>query len=117
MKIGTVKEIKKHEYRVGLTPDAAKTYIKNGHQVFLQKDAGLEAGFSDNEYIAAGVEIFTTAAEVFENSDMIIKVKEPLKEEYELIKKDQIVYTYFHLAASEELTNAMIKQGGKMCCL
>ena len=113
MKIGTIREIKKHEYRVGLTPEAAGAYVKNGHQVFLEKDAGLGAGFTDEEYIKFGVEILSTPAEIFENCEMIIKVKEPLREEYELIRENQIVYTYFHLSASEELTIAMLKQGGK----
>ena len=113
MKIGTVREIKKHEYRVGLTPGAARVYIQNGHQVYLEKDAGRGAGFLDEEYKKVGVEILSTPMEVFEKCEMIIKVKEPLQEEYELIREDQIVYTYFHLSASEELTHAMIKQGGK----
>ena len=113
MKIGTVKEIKKHEYRVGLTPNAVKSYTANGHQVFVEKNAGREAGFFDDEYVAAGAKILPEASDIFEECDMIIKVKEPLEKEYDLIKRDQIVYTYFHFAASEKLTKAMLKQGGK----
>lgn len=110
MKIGTVKEIKKHEYRVGMTPDAVKSYSAHGHTVYVEKSAGEGAGFDDAEYLAAGAKILQSASDVFNECDMIVKVKEPLPDEYELMRKGQIIYTYLHLAASEELTMAMLKR-------
>lgn len=109
MKIGTVTEIKKHEYRVGLTPDNAKIYIAHGHDVYVQKGAGLGSSFEDSQYIEAGCKILDDAKSVFDTCDMIIKVKEPLEPEYNLIRENQIVYTYLHLAADKNLTEALIK--------
>lgn len=111
MRVGTVTEIKKHEYRVGMTPDAAKTYRAHGHSVYVQKGAGEGAGFTDAEYQIAGATLLDTAADVFGECDMVIKVKEPLAPEYGLMRKGQILYTYLHLAASEELTRALMKSG------
>lgn len=108
MKIGTVKEIKTHEYRVGLTPSCVQSYVARGHKVFVEKDAGKNAGFEDCEYTKAGAVIQSNKREIFDDCDMIIKVKEPLPEEYDLLHQDQILYTYLHLAASKELTNAML---------
>jgi alanine dehydrogenase len=110
MKIGCVKEIKTHEYRVGLTPDSVKSYIDHGHQVYIEKDAGLGAGFENHEYTDAGAEIIATAKEVFQISDMIIKVKEPQPSEYPLFKENQILYTYLHLAADEQQTKALLEK-------
>ena len=110
MKVGCVKEIKKHEYRVGLKPSDVKSYITRGHQVFIEKNAGQAAGFDDRLYIDAGAEICSNSKEVFDKSEMIIKVKEPLPEEYSLFKKDQILYTYLHLAANKGLTEELMKQ-------
>jgi alanine dehydrogenase len=110
MKIGCVKEIKHHEYRVGLTPSDVKTYVNHGHQVYIEKNAGFSAGFIDEEYEEAGATISDNKKGIFAEVDMIVKVKEPLPEEYELFREDQILYTYLHLAASEELTQAMMKQ-------
>jgi len=110
MKIGTVTEIKKHEYRVGLTPDSARTYIEHGHSIAVQKGAGLGSSFSDAEYAAAGCRLVDTAAEVFASCDMIVKVKEPLEAEYGLIRENQLVYTYLHLAASKELTQVLLER-------
>jgi len=109
MKIGTVKEIKTHEYRVGLTPSNVRDYIANGHDVYVQKGAGDGASFSSEEYAAAGAKILDTAQEVWATCDMIVKVKEPLQDEYPLMREGQIIYTYLHLAASRELTEAMVK--------
>jgi len=109
MKVGTVKEIKKHEYRVGMTPDAVKSYCAHGHSVYAQKGAGEGAGFEDCEYEKAGAVLLKDAADVFSECDMIVKVKEPLSDEYALMREGQIIYTYLHLAASEELTQALIK--------
>ncbi|MCF7914806.1 MAG: alanine dehydrogenase [Spirochaetaceae bacterium] len=107
MKVGSVKEIKRHEYRVGLTPANAKAYMAAGHSVLLEKGAGINAGFEDSEYEAAGVELVGDRKEVFDRSDMIVKVKEPQPEEFDLFKEGQILYTYLHLAAEEELTKAL----------
>lgn len=110
MNIGTVKEIKRHEYRVGLTPSCAKAYVAAGHAVHVQQGAGDGAGYEDEEYRGAGAVLCGSAAEVFEASDMIVKVKEPQKDEYELMREGQIMYTYLHLAADEELTREMLKR-------
>lgn len=108
MKIGTVKELKKHEYRVGLTPDNALTYIKNGHQVFVQSGAGKMTGFSDDEYRLCGAVIFQTAAQVYTTCDMIVKVKEPLPEEYPYLRPGLILFTFLHLAPNRPLTDALL---------
>ncbi|MDR1531428.1 MAG: alanine dehydrogenase [Clostridiales bacterium] len=111
MRIGTVTEIKKHEYRVGLTPDGARAFTEAGHRVYAQAGAGLGSGFTDEEYAARGALILPSAAEVFEKSQMVIKVKEPLPEEYPYLREDLILYTYLHLAAGWELTEAMLRSG------
>jgi len=113
MKIGCLKEIKTHEYRVGLTPSDVKSYVSRGHKVIMQHDAGSAAGFTDDEYTAAGAGIETDRKKIFDESEMIIKVKEPLPEEYGLFHKDQILYTYLHLAADRKLTEAMLTTGIK----
>jgi alanine dehydrogenase len=109
MKIGCLKEIKKHEYRVGLTPSDVKSYVSRGHQVVIQQGAGEAAGFNDEEYIKAGAALEPDRVKIFEQSEMIIKVKEPLPEEYSLFHEDQILYTYLHLAADRALTDAMMQ--------
>ena len=113
MKIGTVKEIKRFEYRVGLTPMNVKEYINNGHEVYVQTGAGAGSSFSSEEYAAAGATILSTAQEVWAACDMIVKVKEPLPDEYPLIKENQIIYTYLHLAASLPLTEALLASKAK----
>jgi len=113
MTIGVLKEIKRHEYRVGCTPSGAKAYAGDGHTVLVQQDAGIEAGFDDHEYDAVGAQIVSSPQEIFDRADMIIKVKEPQPEEYDLFHEDQILYTYLHLAADRELTEAMLKRGVK----
>ena len=110
MKVGCVKEIKNNEFRVGMTPDNAREYCMHGHQVFIQKGAGLQSGFSDEEYAEGGATILETAAEVWAVSDMIVKVKEPLEQEYPFMRENQIIYTYLHLAADAKLTDALLKQ-------
>ena len=110
MKIGTVKEIKKHEYRVGLTPAAAEAYVKRGHTVFVQKSAGEGSAYPDELYLAAGCTILDHAGDVYGSSDMIVKVKEPLEPEYELIREGQILYTYLHLAPDRPLTEALLRR-------
>jgi len=111
MIIGIPKEIKNNEFRVGMTPSGVNSFIRSGHTVYVQKGAGLGSGFSDNLYSKVGAQIFDSIEEVYAKSEMIIKIKEPLKEEYGLIKKDQIIYTFFHFASSKELTEAMIASG------
>ena len=111
MKIGCPKEIKNHEYRVGLIPAAVRAYVDSGHEVFVQKDAGVGSGISDEEYRTAGASILQDAAEVWARGEMIVKVKEPLPQEYPLIREGQLLYTYFHFAASEELTRACLDRG------
>ena len=110
MKIGCPKEIKNHEYRVGLVPAAVRSYVEAGHQVFIEKNAGGGSGIGDQEYTSAGAEILNGAQEVWGIADMIVKVKEPLPEEYELMRSGQLVYTYFHFAADEQLTKACLDQ-------
>lgn len=109
MKVGCVKEIKKHEYRVGLTPYNVGAYCLNGHEVFIEQGAGIGSGFSDEEYIANGAKILPTAAEVWGSCDMIVKVKEPLEPEYDYMRNNQILFTYLHLAADRPLTEALLK--------
>lgn len=108
MKIGTVREIKTHEYRVGLTPACVKAYCSRGHEVLVEKGAGENAGFSDSEYVASGAIIIDSKQKIFDDSDMIVKVKEPLPEEYGYFHEGQILYTYLHLAASKGLTSALL---------
>ena len=109
MTVGIPKEIKNNEFRVGLTPSGANTFIRDGHTVYLQKGAGIVSGFSDDLYTNVGAKILNSIEEIYSLSELIIKVKEPLEEEYTLIKKDQIIYTFFHFASSKALTEAMIK--------
>lgn len=111
MKIGSVKEIKKYEYRVGLTPDNVKSYVNAGHQVYIERNAGVGSGFMTEDYVKAGATILETAKEVWDTADMIVKVKEPLPPEYPLFHKGQIIYTYLHLAADRALTDAMLEAG------
>ena len=110
MKIGCVKEIKRHEYRVGLTPENVKQYTMSGHTVYIEQGAGQGSSFPDAEYAAMGATLLPTAKEVWEQSEMIVKVKEPLAEEYELMQEDQILYTFLHLAADRPLTEALIRR-------
>lgn len=110
MKIGLPKEIKKQEYRVGLTPLSAKEYIDHGHPVIVETGAGEGSGFSDEEYKSQGCKISADRKALYDEADMIVKVKEPLPEEYGLLREGQILYTYLHLAASKELTEEMLKR-------
>ncbi|SDN62125.1 alanine dehydrogenase [Desulfonauticus submarinus] len=108
MLIGCPKEIKNNEYRVGLTPASVKAYIQHGHKVLIESGAGLGSGIGDEEYVKVGATLVETAEEVWQKSEMIVKVKEPLPQEYPLMQEGQIVYTYFHFAADEELTKACL---------
>ena len=111
MKIGIPKEIKNNESRVAITPGGARTLILHGHEVFVETYAGENSGFNDEQYLKAGVNILNTAAEVYQIAEMIMKVKEPIKSEYKLIKKNQLVFTYFHFASEKDLTLAMMESG------
>ncbi len=106
---GILKEIKTEEYRVSMTPAGVEIMKDNGHTLLVEKNAGVGSGFDDKAYVAAGAEIVRTAKEIYHRSDMVMHVKEPQPSEYDLIRKDQIVFAYFHLAANEALTRAMIK--------
>ncbi|MDR0556632.1 MAG: alanine dehydrogenase [Treponema sp.] len=110
MKIGCPKEIKNNEFRVGLTPNAVQAYVSAGHSVCIEKGAGLGSAITDDEYKAAGAAIVDTADEVWDDSEMLIKVKEPLKPEYDLMRENQLVYTYFHFAADKPLLDACLKR-------
>ena len=110
MRIGLVKEIKVHEYRVGLTPDCVDAYVKNGHTVFVEKDAGIGTGFSNESYEAVGATIVTNKKKLFDDSDMIVKVKEPLPQEYDLFHEGQILYTYLHIAADKPQALALLEK-------
>ncbi len=113
MIIGTPKELKNNEFRVGLTPDNVSVFVTKGHTVLIEKGAGEGAAFTDEEYIAAGAELVDTGAEVYARADMVIKVKEPEECEYELLRDGQILYTYLHLAPNRPLTEALMKRGVK----
>lgn len=115
MNIGVPKEIKNNENRVSVTPAGVKELTKNGHKVYVQATAGTGSGFPDQQYEEAGAEILPSIEQTYEAADMIIKVKEPIEPEYELIKPDQLVFTYFHFASYEPLTKAMMKS--KSVCL
>jgi len=111
MIIGIPKEIKNHEYRVGLTPSSVKECVKHGHQVLVETNAGNGIGASDENYISAGAKIIDTAAEIFASAEMIIKVKEPQAIERAMLRQDQILYTYLHLAPDPEQTKDLIASG------
>lgn len=112
MKIGIPKEIKNNENRVGMTPAGVAELIRHGHEVFVQHTAGEGSGFSDEKYKEVGAKILPTIEGVYAIAEMILKVKEPIESEYPLIKKGQLVFTYFHFASDRPLTDAMIKSGG-----
>ncbi len=111
MIIGLPKEIKNNENRVALTPSGVSELHKNGHTIYVQATAGDGSGFSDDSYIEAGAAILPTIEEVYDIAEMIVKVKEPIEQEYSLIKKNQLVFTYFHFASHEPLTKAMMESG------
>ena len=113
MIIGTTKELKNHEYRVGLTPDNVQDYVAHGHTVYVETGAGAGAGFTDAEYSQAGAIIAETPREIFEKADMIVKVKEPEPEEYSLFREGQILFTYLHLAPNPELAQVLMEKGVK----
>ena len=109
MRIGVPKEIKPQENRIGLTPDSVKTLVSEGHEVLIENNGGFEAGFDNDQYKNAGAKIIEKASDIFNDAEIIVKVKEPQKVEVEMIKENQIVYTYLHLAAAKELTEGLVK--------
>lgn len=111
MIVGILKEIKNEEYRVAMTPAGAEVMKFNGHKVFVESNAGRGSGFENEAYLQAGAEILDTSDEIYKRADMVMHVKEPLPVEYKKIRKEQIVFTYLHLAASESLTEAMVDSG------
>ena len=115
MIIGVPKEIKNNENRVGMTPSGVQEMTKHGHGVYVQASAGVNSGFCDEAYIAAGAKILPTIEDVYATAEMIVKVKEPIASEYKLVRKEQLLFTYFHFASSEPLTKAMIESGA-VCC-
>ena len=115
MIIGVPKEIKNNENRVGMTPSGVAEVVKQGHQVYIQHTAGINSGFPDEAYLSAGAQVLPTIEDVYATADMIVKVKEPIAPEYNLIRKGQLLFTYFHFASDKELTLAMI--ANKSICL
>jgi len=115
MRIGVPKEIKLQEYRIGLTPESVKVLTGKGHEVLVENNGGFEAGFTNEDYKNAGAKIIDKAADIFKDSDLIVKVKEPQSSEVKMIRENQIIYTYLHLAAAKELTEGLIKS--KSVCI
>jgi len=111
MKIGVPREIKNHEYRVAITPAGVHELIRNGHEVFVEHDAGVGSSISNEEYAAAGAKILKTADEVWQTGEMIMKVKEPVKDEWHRMREGQVLFTYLHLAADKGCTDALIEKG------
>ena len=115
MKIGVPKEIKPQENRIGLTPESVNVLSSNGHQILVESNGGYEAGFDNAQYIKAGAKIVNKSEDIFNDAEIIVKVKEPLSTEVKMIKENQIVFTYLHLAAAKELTEGLIKS--KSICI
>jgi len=111
MKVGIPKEIKNNENRVGMTPAGVAELVRHGHEVMVQHTAGEGSGFADSEYVAVGAQILPNIEDVYREADMIVKVKEPIEPEYKLVRKGQLLFTYFHFACERELTDAMLKSG------
>ena len=115
MIIGVPKEIKNNENRVGMTPSGVAEVVKQGHRVFIQHTAGVNSGFPDEAYQAVGAHVLPTIEDIYATAEMIVKVKEPIVTEYNLIRKGQLLFTYFHFASDKELTLAMLSN--KSICL
>jgi alanine dehydrogenase len=111
MKVGVPKEVKNHEYRVAITPAGVNEFASNGHQVIIEAGAGVGSSIPDADFVAAGAQMLPTADEVWQAADLILKVKEPVPEEYHRLRKDQVLFTYLHLAASKECTDALLGSG------
>jgi alanine dehydrogenase len=111
MKVGIPKEVKNHEYRVAITPAGVHELVRFGHEVFVERDAGTGSSIPDDDFVAAGARILPTADDIWRTGDLILKVKEPVPEEYHRMRKDQVLFTYLHLAASKSCTDALISAG------
>ncbi|MEV6650740.1 alanine dehydrogenase [Streptomyces sp. NPDC051219] len=111
MKVGIPREVKNNEFRVAITPAGVHELVRNGHQVFVEQNAGVGSSITDVEYVSAGAQILGTADEVWATADLVLKVKEPIAEEYHRLRKDQTLFTYLHLAASRECTDALLESG------
>ena len=111
MKIGVPREIKNHEYRVAITPAGVHELVRHGHEVFIEHDAGVGSSITNEEYVSAGAKILPTADEVWATGDMIMKVKEPIKDEWHRMREGQVLFTYLHLAADKGCTDALINKG------
>jgi alanine dehydrogenase len=111
MKVGVPKEVKVHEYRVAMTPAGAHELVRNGHDVYVQQGAGEGSSIPDADFVHAGAVILPTADDVWQTGDLILKVKEPIAEEYHRLRKDQVLFTYLHLAASRACTDALLESG------
>jgi alanine dehydrogenase len=111
MNIGVPKEVKNNEFRVAITPSGVREFIKHGHSVFIEKGAGLGSAITDADYTSVGATILDSADEVWAKAELILKVKEPIAVEYSRLRKDQVLFTYLHLAASRECTDALVKSG------
>ena len=111
MIVGTVREIKNHEYRVGMTPQSVREAVRHGHRVLVEAKAGLGIGAADSEYAAAGAEMVATPQEIFAGAEMVVKVKEPQAGERKMLRPGQILYTYLHLAPDPEQTKDLVASG------
>ena len=111
MLVGVPKEVKNHEYRVGLTPESVNEVVHHGHRVLVESDAGAGIGATDDDYAAAGAEIVSQAAAVFERSELIVKVKEPQDFERAMLRSDQVLFTYLHLAPDPDQTRELVNSG------
>lgn len=111
VKVGIPREVKNNEFRVAITPAGVHELVRHGHQVLIEKNAGVGSSITDDEFVAAGARIIATADEVWATADLLLKVKEPIAEEYHRLRKDQTLFTYLHLAASKECTDALVESG------
>src|SRR3954463_5199164 len=111
VKVGIPREVKNNEFRVAITPAGVHELVRYGHQVVVERNAGVGSSIPDEEYVAAGARILETADEVWATADLLLKVKEPVAEECHRLRKDQILFTYLHLAASKECTDALLESG------
>ncbi|MCU1588355.1 MAG: alanine dehydrogenase, partial [Frankiales bacterium] len=111
MRVGIPREVKNNEYRVAITPSGVKELVSHGHEVFVEQEAGLGSSIHDEEFVAAGAKILPTADDVWGTGELVLKVKEPVAEEYHRMRADQVLFTYLHLAASRACTDALLAAG------
>src|SRR5215467_10710256 len=111
MRVGVPREVKNHEYRVAITPAGVHELVRQGHEVYIEQDAGTGSSIPDADFVAAGAQMLPTADEVWQAGDLVLKVKEPVAEEYHRMRKDQVLFTYLHLAASKATTDALLSSG------